>query len=111
MILFGGFIYWTSSLTLSGQQSVSPPDYFLHSGQFFVLGLFSARMAVANPNRNQKHRFLLLFSAFVFVTVFGGLDEIHQRYVPLREASIKDFFVDAAGGLVGVFVYHRLSRS
>jgi len=110
VVLFGGFIYWTSSLTLSSGQAISPPDYLLHSGQFFILGLFSARMAVANPDRHQKQRLLYLFGAFAFVIVFGGLDEIHQRYVPSRDPSIKDFFVDAIGGLAGLVSYHLLSR-
>jgi len=48
--------------------------------------------------------------AFAFVAIFGGLDEIHQQYVPLRDASMKEVVGDALGGLAGVFSYHILSR-
>jgi VanZ family protein len=35
---------------------------------------------------------------------FGGLDELHQRFVPGRVTSFWDFVADACGILVGFFV-------
>lgn len=33
---------------------------------------------------------------------FGALDEVHQAFVPPREAGVQDWLFDVAGAYVGV---------
>ena len=42
--------------------------------------------------------------AFVICLIYSLLDELHQHFVPGRDASLKDLLFDAAGYGVGVIV-------
>ena len=41
---------------------------------------------------------------------FAALDELHQRYVPGREASLWDFLADASGLIFGFLISRRFFR-
>lgn len=41
------------------------------------------------------------FLSILFVVLYAFSDEIHQSFVPTREPSLRDIFVDFIGGLVG----------
>ena len=43
-------------------------------------------------------------------SLWGYLDEIHQAFVPSRQASLLDFAADAAGALLGVAIYFGVKR-
>ncbi len=47
-------------------------------------------------------------AAFVAATVatsaYGVSDEWHQSFVPLRDASVRDWFADMLGGAIGALV-------
>jgi len=43
--------------------------------------------------------------AVVFCCAFGLSDEIHQAFVPLRDASVFDFAADCLGSLSGAYFY------
>jgi hypothetical protein len=40
---------------------------------------------------------------------FGGLDELHQRFVPTRAMTLEDVGLDALGALVGTAIYLLLA--
>jgi VanZ family protein len=42
--------------------------------------------------------------------VFGGLDELHQRFIPGRTMSFWDFTADVCGVLCGYFLWYRVAR-
>jgi VanZ family protein len=44
-------------------------------------------------------------TAFVLLIAYAISDEIHQSFVPLRSASLRDVCFDALGGLVGVLLW------
>ena len=41
---------------------------------------------------------------------FGGLDELHQRFVPGRATSLWDFVADACGTLIGFYIGRVFTR-
>lgn len=77
-------------------------DKFLHACAFGSLAFtlsywFAADIWLVKP-----------FSCFVFVCLitacYGISDEIHQIFVPGRDASIYDWFADCTGAVLAVFV-------
>ncbi|MEM3043787.1 MAG: VanZ family protein, partial [Thermoplasmata archaeon] len=38
----------------------------------------------------------------LFIFLYAISDEVHQYFVPMREASVIDVLIDTAGGLIGV---------
>ena len=55
-------------------------------------------------------RMLILLSV-VSASLYGISDEIHQYYVPFRDASIYDVFANVLGAVCGVYLYHRWAAS
>ena len=49
-------------------------------------------------------------AAAIATTAYGASDEWHQSFVPLRDASIRDWFADALGGTIGAALYGTVSR-
>ena len=41
--------------------------------------------------------------AFVLAILYGGLDELHQHFVPTRHGCLRDVFIDA----LGIFITFR----
>jgi len=96
-------IFHASSLTFPTDPSVGRPDFLFHFGEFFALGLLTARMVA--PNLDGKHSLRSFLLAASIVLGYALLDEIHQGFVPERNPSGLDFLCDAAGGLLGILVY------
>lgn len=41
-----------------------------------------------------------IFLSFIFTLIYAISDEIHQLYVPTREGTIRDVFIDGLGAFV-----------
>jgi len=70
------------------------PDSILHLAEFSVLTALLVRAlsgALAVP-----HRAGVLWAAFLFCAVYAVMDELHQSFVPGRDASVRDAAVDIA---------------
>jgi VanZ family protein len=52
----------------------------------------------------------LVPSAMFSATLWGLLDEIHQAYVPGRNADVKDLAADAIGAVIGALVYYAATK-
>lgn len=50
---------------------------------------------------------LLILLSIVSATLYGISDEVHQYYVPFRDASIFDAIANTLGAVCGVYLYHR----
>ena len=42
-------------------------------------------------------------------SLYGISDEIHQYFVPYRDADLMDVLADMLGGLMGVYIYQALA--
>ncbi len=106
-IFFMVLIFLASSFPITRQSTITSfPDYFLHAGEFFALGLFTARMMA--PKQNQKFFLSLLLITLFLIIAFGYLDEVHQSFVPGRHSSFNDLVADTIGGLGGILTYSFL---
>jgi VanZ family protein len=73
-------------------------DKVAHFGAYFVLGLLLARTG--------RRRVLLLLLGWAYALS----DEVHQSFVPGRDADPADWLADAFGVLVGLLIHHRVRR-
>lgn len=73
-----------------------PGDKVLHLFAYFVHGLCAA---IALGRAGHPRRFL---GAFLLTAGWGLLDEVHQSFVPGRDASSLDFVADLAGAALAV---------
>ena len=99
-------IFHASSFTFPPDPSADRWDFLFHFGEFFALGLLTARMVAPNIDRMHSLRSFLLASSIVLG--YGLLDEIHQGFVPGRDPDWLDWLVDASGGLLGILAYPLL---
>ena len=48
--------------------------------------------------------------ALLITGIYAGSDELHQLFVPMREASIVDWFASFTGGVPGMIVVWLCAR-
>ena len=97
-MLYAATIFTLSSFPLKeGKPLVPIPhgDKLLHFLEFFCFFILSWK---ALPNRDR------MFYALLITGIYAGSDEFHQLFVPMRAASIFDWFADFTGGVVGMIV-------
>ena len=98
-VLYAGLIFW-----LSTQANPLPAlaariwDKLLHLIEYGGLGL------VLGLGLGQQPRFGwrdILFWTLVAGFLYGGSDELHQSFVPGRDAEVGDMLADTVGCLLG----------
>jgi len=113
------FIYILIMWLISGSY---PPDYgdvFLWYDKlihFLIFGLFALITYGAlmeyqlTGDRINKPRFITAFLAVFFVTLYGGIDELHQSFVPYRKGDIIDLLADFLGAFIFVSILHLIRK-
>ncbi len=90
-------IFYLSSLrNLNLPSMPQNSDKVLHALAYILLAFLFYHTLKKSGIR--KYVFIL---AFLSASIYGISDEIHQYYVPGRDASIGDMFADFFGALVG----------
>lgn len=92
---------------LSGQSQESLPvpqlfpnqDKVMHMIEYAGLG-WLAMKALQPLNRAG------IIACVGFFMIFAALDEVHQAFVPGRDADVMDWLADAAGILISSFIYY-----
>ena len=81
-----------------------------HSAEFAVLAvlLWCALRAISKLGNGWSWR--LAAYAMLGVILCGIADEVHQRYVPTRQATFMDVVYDALGGAVGLLALWAFGR-
>jgi VanZ family protein len=101
-------IFWISSIadpiTLPG----GPTDKGAHALLYAGLGVLVARALAGGWRRPMTPRAALV--AVLICTVYGITDELHQRFVPTRDADVLDVAADAAGAIAAVMVMRLFAR-
>lgn len=94
-------LVWTlSSLPdTPGPPLPHPLDWLAHALTYLALGYCLAR-ATGSAR-----------SALVLVAWWGALDEVHQAFVPQRDAGIEDWLFDLLGGLAGAVLARRQGKA
>lgn len=91
-LLIAGVIFFLSSKGSTPVPTPHPLDWIAHTLAYFALG-FCFGKATGNWQL-----------AWVCVAWFGALDEVHQAFVPPREAGIVDWWFDLAGSGLGAWL-------
>jgi len=68
---------------------------------FFLLNFFILISVIGKKKIKIKY---ILFSIIISI-IFAILDEIHQLFVPMRLATIKDVLIDSLGIFISTLVY------
>ncbi len=76
-------------------------DKIAHSAGFFVLGILLFRYLWMRRGKTLDGSF---WSCLVIGFLYGGLDELHQLFIPNRECSWQDFLADCIGVFAGAVI-------
>jgi VanZ family protein len=110
VVLYAGTIVMLSSM--STPQTYFPGwageinDKVVHMLEYAILGILCYR-AFLHASGPRLADFAAIL-AIVAAILFGVSDELHQYFVPLREADPWDLVANAAGALVGVTVWQEI---
>lgn len=93
-------IFYLSSLNLeSGSAKTNTISILYHISAFFFLSLFLLISIVRKEKKN------LILLAIMIAIFYGISDEIHQFFVPGRNTSLLDVFLDSLGTLYAFMIY------
>ncbi len=83
-------------------------DKIVHMLEYAILAILCYRAFLhgAGPRLAEVAGILAITAAFLF----GVSDELHQSFVPLREADLWDLAANGAGSLIGVTYWQKFSR-
>ena len=97
-------IFWQSCFPgIIREPHFPQEDKVLHFTVYGLLAFMSARwLAMEMKNRSIA---AIKTAAIVFACLYGLSDEIHQAFVPARQASVFDFLADVLGSFSGVYLY------
>jgi VanZ family protein len=105
VIIYCLLIYLQSSYpSLEKMPDFPNMDKMLHGGAYALLGFLFYR--ALRTGRLGGRVFLLIFLSSVLATLYGVSDEIHQHFVPSRNADIMDVAADLAGSIIGAWGAH-----
>jgi VanZ family protein len=99
-------IFWLSSIPdLPSPSLFSAQDKLAHILVFGFLGFLFNR---SFRPRDEAPPFTRVLLVTLMVALYGGFDEVHQLFVPGRQASPGDLAADTVGGfLAGLFFWKR----
>lgn len=100
VLLYAILIFGISSIPahqLSGKLIL--PDYILHIIEYLPFGFLVFR-ALKGSKGNLPFKKIFLFSICLAV-LYALSDEMHQLFVPGRDASVWDLLCDSIGAVIG----------
>ncbi len=98
-------IFWLSSLP-----DIPGPDLFSFQDKvehFLVYGVFGILVSGALRSRDKGPSWVTVAITITVVAAYGTLDELHQAFVPGRDASAMDLFFDILGGFSLACLYRH----
>jgi len=83
-------------------------DKILHFAAYALLStLFLRAFKTTRIKNNLK---LVLILSVLFSFFYGISDEIHQYFVPYRNADLMDVLADLLGSIMGIYLYQAIAR-
>lgn len=97
-LAYAALIFWLSSepnpLPALTERLWDKAAHFAEYGALGALLLVALRSSGVAPRR-------ALVRAALLASVYGASDEVHQAFVPEREADVRDWVADTIGGAAG----------
>jgi VanZ family protein len=104
VVLYAGLIFYLSSLSnISLPLGFDLMDEVLHLFEYLIFGLLLARAIKKTFLNFNKLNICIIVTLIAFL--YGISDEFHQSFVPGREVSGWDIFMDGLGGFLGGLFY------
>lgn len=98
--LIAAFIFYISSISFEpGSFGFGLKPIIYHMGIFFLLAIFLMISLVRGKNGG------LIALAIILAGGYAFSDELHQYFVPGRDASLFDIFLDGVGILFATLIY------
>jgi VanZ family protein len=99
---------WMIALFVASAQSdigvaARIPDWITHGAAYFVLGLLVSRASAGGAGGRLSRGDAVV--VVLLCTLYGVSDEIHQAFVPGRDASTWDVAKDLAGAAAATVVW------
>lgn len=99
--MYAALIFCLSSIPQSEfPEDILVPDYVLHIIEYAPFGFLLIR-AFKNTLKNIAIKRIVVYS-FIIVFAYALSDELHQLYVPGRDASMVDIVSDSIGAFIGM---------
>ena len=113
VVLYAGTIFSLSSQSYPEEQLPSflfegVSDKVLHAVEYGILSLLCYRAFRWAAGSAVARQAVVL--AIVTASVFGLTDEVHQLFVPLREASWQDWLADTVGATLAAVGVGRITK-
>jgi len=104
-------LIFIQSANPSPEQIPSIPfvDKVLHFTAYGIMGILFYR--AYQTLRIKDNIQLLMLLSVVSASLYGISDEIHQSFVPFREAEVADVIADIIGAFSGVYLYRAFVGS
>ena len=83
-------------------------DKVLHFFAYALLGALFLRALKTTRIKNKLK--LVLILSVLLSSLYGISDEIHQYFVPYRDADLMDVLANMLGGIMGVYIYQAIAR-
>lgn len=101
-------VYWIILLTVTSTPKYFVPKIFELQDKIehFIAYTILAILLNLTLHFQKKSLQLAIKSSlitFLIITIYAGIDEIHQIFIPGRYADIFDWLADTIGGLFGVY--------
>jgi VanZ family protein len=77
-----------------------------HFGIFFLFGFF----CLVSIKGDKKLTGSGLSFVLIISLIYAALDEIHQKFVPMRVSSLQDFLIDSSGILISFLFFLFLNN-
>ncbi len=84
-------------------------DKVLHFFAYALLGALFLRALKTTRIKNKLK--LVLILSVLLSSLYGISDEIHQYFVPHRDADLMDILADMLGAIMGVYIYQAIARN
>ena len=81
-------------------------DKVLHAIEYAVLGALCYRALCGSGQTVWRQQ--AIPAAILLASLYGLSDEVHQAFVPFRDANWLDWVADTVGAAIGVTVMHRV---
>ncbi|UCE53338.1 MAG: VanZ family protein [Desulfobacterales bacterium] len=78
-------------------------DKALHFVAYGVMGILFYR--AYRTLRIKNYRQILILLSVVSASLYGISDEIHQHFIPYRNADLLDVMADILGAICGAYLY------
>lgn len=104
---YAGVIFYLSSQSWTGVKLFTNADKLIHIVEYAAFGflcLWSLRTT------SLRHKHVIVYVAAAAAALYGATDEIHQYFVPGREASVIDFLLDAVGAFIGAYIAAHIAK-